>query len=105
MSVDNALIVVVVSRAVQIILVAMECWACDRCAQLFKNDSATQTQREFRKLFIFGRNGKVLICQTILNWVSQFRSTMSALPKKSPGHSVSVQSAECRVHDALLDNL
>jgi hypothetical protein len=34
------------------------------------------------------------MCQTILNWVSQFRSTASALPKKNPGCPQSVRNPE-----------
>jgi hypothetical protein len=45
--------------------------------------------RAFLKIMIqhcnIGRNGKVPMRQTILNWVSQLRSTVSALPKKNPG--------------------
>jgi len=39
------------------------------------NDSAIVTQRVFRRYFDVGRNGKVPTCQTILNWVTQFRTT------------------------------
>jgi hypothetical protein len=73
----------------------MEHWSykCHAFAveSFFKNnDSATQTQCEFRKHFNIGRNCKVLTRQTILNWVRQFRSTASALPKKNLGHPRSV---------------
>jgi hypothetical protein len=40
------------------------------CERFFKNnDSATETQCEFRKHFNTGRNGKFLTRHTILNWV------------------------------------
>jgi hypothetical protein len=48
------------------------------------NDSSTQTC-EFRKHFNIGRNGRAPKHQTILNWVSQFKSIASALLKKNPG--------------------
>jgi hypothetical protein len=88
--VDSMLIVVAASRGVQSLLVVVERWSCGRRAfdveSFFKNnDSATQTQRQFRKHFDTGRNGKVPMRQTILNWVSRFRSTASALSKKNPG--------------------
>jgi hypothetical protein len=72
---DSALIVAGTSRAIQSLLVTMECWSCKHRAfdvdSSFKNnDSSTQTQCEFRKHFNIGRNGKVLMHQTILNWVS-----------------------------------
>jgi hypothetical protein len=50
----------------------------------FNNDSATQTQHQLTKRFNTGINGKVPIRQTILHWVSQFKST-AFLPKKNPG--------------------
>jgi hypothetical protein len=83
MAVDSALIVAAASRAVQSLLIAMERWACRHdvfavVSFLKKNDSATQTQREFRKHFNIGRHGKVPMRQTILIWVSQFGSTASA---------------------------
>jgi transposase len=65
------------------------------CGELFKNnDSATQTQREFRKHFNIGRKDKVSTSQTLLNWVIQFRSTASALRKKNPGRPRSVHNPE-----------
>jgi hypothetical protein len=72
MPIDSTLIVASALRAVQSLLVAIEHWSCEHRAfaleSFFKNnDSATQTQREFRKHFNFGRNGKVPTCQTILN--------------------------------------
>jgi hypothetical protein len=49
------------------------------------NDSATLT-RVFRRNFDIGRNGRVPTRQTILNWVKEFRTTASAVDRKSPGH-------------------
>jgi hypothetical protein len=58
----SALIVATATRAVQSLLVAMECWSCGHGSfaveRFFKNnDSAIQTQREFRKHFNVGKNG------------------------------------------------
>jgi hypothetical protein len=63
---------------------------------LKNNDSATQTQREFKKHLSIGRNGMVPTSQTILNLVNQFRSTTSTstLPKKNPGPPRSVRNPE-----------
>jgi transposase len=63
-------------------------------AFFLNNDSATQTQREFRKHFNIGRNGKVPKCQTILNWIRQYMSTACALPKKNPGRPRSVHNPQ-----------
>ena len=52
---------------------------------LKNNDSATVTQRVFRRHFDIVRNGKVPTRQTILNWVIQFRTTASIVNKKPPG--------------------
>jgi hypothetical protein len=54
--VDSALIVAAASRAVRILMVAMERWSCEHRAfaveSFFKNnDPATQTRREFKKHF------------------------------------------------------
>jgi hypothetical protein len=99
MPVDSALTVAAASRAVQSLLVAMERWSCGHRSfsveSFFKNnDSATQTQREFRKHLSIRRNDKVPMHQTILNLVGQFRSTASALPEKKPGHPRSVCNPE-----------
>jgi hypothetical protein len=56
MPVDSALIVAAASRTVQSLFVAMDRWTCGHRAfaveSFFKNnDSATQTQREFRRHF------------------------------------------------------
>ena len=60
----------------------------------FKNDdSATVTQRVFRH-FDIGRNGKVPTCQTILNWVTQFRTTASIVNKKPSGRPRTVRTPE-----------
>jgi hypothetical protein len=61
----------------------------------FKNgDSATVTQREFRRRFNIRRNGRVPTRQTILNWVGKFRLNASALPKKNSGRSRTVRTPE-----------
>jgi hypothetical protein len=101
MPVDSALIVAAASRAVQSLLVAtvaMERWShghrafsVDRFCK--NNDSAIQTQREFRKHHSTESNGKVPMRQTILNWVSQFRSTASAL-SENPARPRSVRNPE-----------
>ena len=72
--------------------VAMQRWSEERrafAAETFfflkNNDSATVTQRVFRRHFDIGRNGKVPTRQTILNWVTQFRTTASIVNKKPPG--------------------
>ena len=63
--------------------------------RLFKNnDSATVTQRVFRRHFAIGRNGKVPTLQTILNWVTKFRTTASIINKKSPGLPRTVRTPE-----------
>jgi len=46
------------------------------------NDSATVTQRVLRRHFDIGWNGKVPTHQTILNWVTHFRTTASIVNKK-----------------------
>jgi hypothetical protein len=61
---------------------------------LKNNDTATQTQREFKKHLSVGRNGKVPMRQTILNCIRQCMSTASALPKKNPGRPRSVRDPE-----------
>jgi len=52
--------------------------------------------------FHIGRNGKVPTCQTILNWVTQFRTTASFVDKKPPGRPRTVRTLEsvCRVAHA-----
>jgi hypothetical protein len=62
--------------------------------KFFKNnDSATVTQWVFRH-FDIGRNGKVPTCQTILNWVTQFRTTASTVNKKPHGRLRTVPTPE-----------
>jgi len=62
---------------------------------LFKNnDSATVTQRVFRRHFDIGRNGKVPTRQTVLNWVTQFRTTASIVNKKPPCRPRTVRTPE-----------
>jgi len=58
------------------------------------NDSATVTQRVFRRHFDIGRNGKVQTSQTILNWVTQFRTTAFIVNKKPSGRPRAVRTAE-----------
>ena len=58
------------------------------------NDSATVTQRVFRRYFDIGRNGKVPTRQTILNWITQFRTTASIVNKKPPGRPRTVRTRE-----------
>jgi transposase len=60
---------------------------------LKNNDSVTVTQRVFRH-FDIGRNGKVPTRQTILNWVTQFRTTASNDDKKPPGRPRTVRTPE-----------
>jgi len=56
----------------------------------FKNkDSATVTWR-----VDIGRNGRVPTRQTILNWVTQFRTTASIANKKPPGRPRTVRTPE-----------
>jgi hypothetical protein len=59
-----------------------------------KNDSATVTQRVFRLHFDIGRNGKVPTRQTILNWVTQFRTTASIVNKKPRGRPGTLRTPE-----------
>jgi len=61
------------------------------------NDSANVTQRVFffRRHFDIGRNGKAPTHQTILNWVTQFRTTASIVNKKPPGHRRPVNTGKC----------
>jgi hypothetical protein len=58
------------------------------------NDSATVAQRVFRRHFDIGRNGKVPTGQTMLNWVTQFRTTASIVKKKPPGRPRTVPTPE-----------
>jgi len=58
------------------------------------NDSATVTQRVFRRHFDIRRNGKVPTRLTILNWVTQFRTTASIVNKKPPGRPRTVRTPE-----------
>ena len=61
----------------------------------FKNsDSATVTQRVFRRHFDIGRKGKIPTRQTILNWVTQFRTITSIVNKKPPGRPRTVRTPE-----------
>jgi len=61
---------------------------------LKNNDSATVTQRVFRRHFDIRRNGKVPTRQTILNWVTQVRTTASIVNKKPPGRPRNVRTPE-----------
>ena len=62
---------------------------------VFKNnDSATVTQRVFRRLFDIGWNGKVPTSQTILKWVTQFSTTASVVDKKPAGRPRTVRTPE-----------
>jgi len=58
------------------------------------NDSATVTQRVFRRHFDIGGNGKVPTRQTILNCVTQFRTTASIVNKKPPDRPRTVRTPE-----------
>jgi len=58
------------------------------------NDSAAVTQRVFRRHFDIGRNGKVPTRRTILNWVTQIRTTASIVKKKPPGRPRTVRTPE-----------
>jgi hypothetical protein len=66
------------------------------CGNVFflNNDTATVTRRVFRRHFDIGRNGKVPTRQTILNWVTQFRTTASIVDKKPPGRPRTVRTPE-----------
>jgi len=63
------------------------------------NDSATVTWRVFRRRFDVGRNGKVPTRQTILNWVTQFKTTTSIVNKKPPGRPRTVRNVLRKVMD------
>jgi len=58
------------------------------------NDPATVMQRVFQQNFDIGRNGKVPTRQTILNWVTQFRTTASIVNRKPPGRPQNVRTPE-----------
>lgn len=58
------------------------------------NDSATRTQRVFRRHFNLGRHGAVPTRQTIINWVNALRTTASATNKKPPGRRRTIRSPE-----------
>jgi transposase len=61
----------------------------------FKNNgSAIVTQRVFRRHFDIGRSGKVPTRQTILNWVTQFRTTASIVNKKPSGRPRTARTPE-----------
>jgi hypothetical protein len=66
------------------------------CGHVFflNNCSATVTQRVFRRHFDIGRNGKVPTRQTILNWVTQFRTTAAIVNKKPSGRPRTVRTPE-----------
>ena len=66
------------------------------------NDSDTVTQRVFRRHFDIERKGKVPTRQTILNWVTQVRTTASIVNKKPLGRPRTVRTPEnvCRVAHA-----
>jgi len=77
----------------------MQRWSVEHRAfaveTFFKNnDSATVTQRVFRRHFGIWRNGKVPTRETILNWVTQFRTTASIVNKKPPGRPRTVRTPE-----------
>ena len=77
----------------------MERWSEEHRAfgveKFFKNNySTTVTQRVFRRHFDIGRNGNVPTRQTILHWVTQFRTTASIVNKKPPGSSRTVRTPE-----------
>ena len=77
----------------------MQRWSEERRAfaveTFFKNnDSATVTQRVFRRHFNIRRNGKVPTRHTILNWVTQFRTTASIVNKKLPGRPRTARTPE-----------
>ena len=57
------------------------------------NDATTVTRRVFRH-FDIGRKGKVTIHQTILKWVTQFRTTASIVKKKPLRRPRTVQIPE-----------
>jgi len=58
------------------------------------NDSATVTQRVFRRHFDIGRKGKVPKRQIILNWVTQVRTTASIVNMKPSGRPRTVRTPE-----------
>jgi hypothetical protein len=73
-------------------------WASSVCCenvfykQWFRYCNAAQ--RVFRRHFDIGRNWKVPTCQTILNWVTQFRTTTSIVNKKPSGRPQTVRTLE-----------
>jgi len=58
------------------------------------NDSATVMQRVFRRYFAIGKNVEVPTRQTILNWVTKFRTTASIVDKKPSGPHRTVRTLE-----------
>jgi hypothetical protein len=86
MLVDSALIVAAASRTVQSPLVALERWLCDYHAfavemQLLRHNVNLGSTLTLEEMVRFPTR------QTILNWVSQFRSTASALPENNLGRT------------------
>jgi len=61
---------------------------------LKNNDPATVMQRVFRRQSDIGSYGKISTRRTILNWVTQLRTTASIVDKKLSGRSRTVRTAE-----------
>ena len=81
------------------ISVAMEQWTAQHRAFIveayFKNgDSAVTTQTVFRRHFNIPDHGRVPCCNTIKEWVQNFRENASALKRKSRGKIPMVRTPE-----------
>jgi hypothetical protein len=70
----------------------IECLLWKRFPPPPNNDSTTVTQHVLQRHFDIGRNGKVPTRQTILNWVTQFKTTTSIVDKKPPGRPWTVRT-------------
>ena len=81
------------------IAVAMEQWTAQHRAFVveayFKNgDSAITTQRLFRRHFNIPRHGRVPCRNTVIEWVQNFRESVSALKRKPRGRIPTVRTPE-----------
>lgn len=77
----------------------MEQWSPEQRAFVieayFKSgDSIIATQRQFRAFFQLGRHGEVPSRSTIMRWVTNFRTTGSAMKKKPTGRPRSARTPE-----------
>jgi len=71
----------------------MQRWSKGIARLLWKNNDSAR-QLVFRRHFDIRRNGKILTHQTILNWVTQFRTSASIVNKKPPGRPRTVRTPE-----------